>query len=141
MARCVWWMAYAVWNVVGGRWHMLAAVMTYIDIVVRTLSLVWPPWQDLMTPQGHDVDNYSLRFCRKGRQLDLGESRCPTQFSLRNLQLVSHRFWAYAYASGRGLMMMMVMVMVVMVMVPKALSQVGWLCRCQSQRINTIRAC
>jgi hypothetical protein len=30
----------------------------------------------------------------------------------------------------------MVMVMMVMVMVLKALSQVGWLCQCQSQSIN-----
>jgi len=83
-------------------------------------------------PQGHGVDNCSLRFCRKGRQLDLGESRSPTQFSQRNLQPVSRRFWAYAYTFGPRLMVMMVMVMMVMVlvivmvmvmmMVPKALS-------------------
>jgi len=91
-------------------------------------------------PQGHGVDNCSLRFCRNGRQVDLGESRSPTQFSQRNLQPVSRRFWAYVYAFGPGLMVMMVMVVVivmvlvlvmvmvtVMVMVPKALSQVGWL--------------
>jgi hypothetical protein len=104
-----------------------------------------------MIPQGYGVDNYSLRFCRKGRQLDLRESRSPTQFSQRNLQPVSNRFWAYGYPSGLGLMVMMVMVMtvmvmmvmvmMVMVMVPKALSQVGWLCQCQSQSINRLRAC
>jgi hypothetical protein len=38
-------------------------------------------------------------------------------------------------------MAMMVMVMMVMVMVPKALSQVGWLCQCQSQSINRLNAC
>jgi len=107
-------------------------------------------------PQGHGVDNCSLRFCRKGRQLDLGESRSPTQFSQRNLQPVSRQFWAYAYAFGPGLMVTMVMVMmamvmmvmvmmvmvmvIVMVMVPKALSQVGWLRQCQIQSINRLRA-
>jgi hypothetical protein len=30
---------------------------------------------------GHGVDNCSLGFCRKGRQLNLEESRSPTQFS------------------------------------------------------------
>jgi len=81
-------------------------------------------------PQDHGVDNCSLRFCRKGRQLDLGESRSPTQFSQWSLQPVSRRFWAYVCAFGPGLMVMMVMVMVmviVTVMVLKALSQVGWL--------------
>ena len=109
-------------------------------------------------PQRHGVDNCSLRFCRKGRQLDLGESRSPTQFSQRNLQPVSRRFWADAYAFGPGLMVMMVLVLVivivmvmmvmalvivmvmVMVIVPKALSQVGWLRQCQSQSINRLRA-
>jgi hypothetical protein len=63
--------------------------------------------------------------------LDVGENRSLTQFSHRNLQPVSSRFWAYAYAFGPGLMVMIVMVMMVMVlvmvmvMVPKALSQVG----------------
>jgi hypothetical protein len=88
-------------------------------------------------PQGHGVDNCSLRFCRRGRQLDLGESRSPTQFSQRNLQPVSCQFWAYVCAIGPGLMVMiMVMVMVTvmvmaMVMVPKAHSRVGWLRQCQ----------
>jgi len=94
-------------------------------------------------PQGHGVDNCSLRFCRKGRQLDLGESRSPTQFSQQNLQPVSRRFWAYVRAFGPGLMVMMVMLMVmvmVTVMVPKALSQVGWLCQRQCQSFNRLRA-
>jgi len=88
-------------------------------------------------PYGHGVDNCSLRFCRKGRQLDLGESRSPTQFSQRNLQPVSHRFWAYVCAFGPGLMVVMVMVMV---MVPKALSQVGWLCQRQRQSFHRLQA-
>jgi len=51
-------------------------------------------------PDGHSVDNCSLRFYRKGRQLDLGESRSPTQIFLRNLLLASHRLWAYMCPFG-----------------------------------------
>jgi len=46
-------------------------------------------------PHDHGVDNCSLRFCRNGRQLDLGESRSPTQIFQRNLLLASHGLWAY----------------------------------------------
>jgi len=88
--------ACGVWQVAGGRWRILAEIMTSVDMVVCTLSLARPPWQDLTMLQGHGVDNCSLRFCRKGRQLDLAESRSPTQFSQRNVQPVSRRFWAYA---------------------------------------------
>jgi len=67
---------------------------------------------------GHGVDNRSLRFCSKGRQLNLGESRSPTQFFQRNLQPASHWFWTYVCAFGPGLLMLSVFVMVmVMVMV------------------------
>jgi len=101
-------------------------------------------------PQGHGVDNCSLRFCRRGRQLDFGEGRSPTQFSKRNLHPVFHQFWAYAYAFGPGLMIIMVIVLVmvlamvmvmmtVMVMVPKALRQVGWLRQLQCQSINRLK--
>jgi len=87
---------------------------------------------------GHGVDNCSLGFCRNGRQLDLGESRSPTQIFQRDLLLASHGMWAYVCASGPGLMVMMAMVMTAMVMVmesvmviivPEALRQVGWLCQ------------
>jgi len=85
-------------------------------------------------PHGHGVDNCCLTSCRKGRQLDLGEGRSPTQIFLRNLLPASHRFWAYACAFGPGLMVMMAMVMMAMAMVsvmviivPEALRQVGWL--------------
>jgi len=94
-----------------------------------------------MTPQGYGDDNCSLRFYRNGRQLDLRESRSPIQFSQQNLNRVLRRFWAYAYASTLGLMVMIVIVMMVMVMVPKALSQVGWLCQCHSHSINRLTAC
>jgi len=93
---------------------------------------------------GHGVDNCSLRFRRKGRQFELGESRSPTQIFQRNLLLASHGLWAYVCAFGPGLMVMMAMVMMAMVMmaivmtamvmvsvmviiVPEALRQVGWL--------------
>jgi len=86
-------------------------------------------------PHGHDVDNCSLRFCRKGRQLDFGESRSPTQIVQQNLPPASHRLWVYMCAFGPGLMVMMAIVMMVMVsvmviIVLEALRQVGWLCQC-----------
>jgi len=92
---------------------------------------------------GHGVDNCSLRFWRKGRQLNLGESRSPTQIFRRNLQPASHRFWAYVCAFGLGLMVMMVMVMamvMVMVMVLEALKRVCWLHQRQRQSLHRLRA-
>jgi hypothetical protein len=68
-------------------------------------------------PHGHGVDNCSLRFCRKGRQLDLGESRSRTQIFQRDLLPTSHRLWTYMCAFGLGLMVMMAMVMMAMVIV------------------------
>ena len=64
---------------------MVAEIMTSVDLIVRTLSLAQPPQQDLKMPPSHGVDNCSLRFSRKGRQLDLGQSRSPTQISQRIL--------------------------------------------------------
>jgi len=85
-------------------------------------------------PYDHGVDNSSHRFCTNGRQLDLGESRSPSQIFQRNLLLASHRLWAYVCAFWPGLMVMMAMVMMAMVMVSvmviivaEALRQVGWL--------------
>ena len=91
---------------------------------------------------GHGVDNSSLRFCRKGRQLDLGESRSPTQIFQQNLLLASHRLWAYVCAFGPGLMVMMamVMVLVIVIIVLEALRQVGWLCQHQHQSFHRLRA-
>ena len=61
---------------------------------------------------GHAADNCSLRFCRKGRQLNLRESRPLTQIFQWNLQSASHRFWAYVCAFSPELMVMaMAMVM------------------------------
>jgi len=128
------------WRVAGGGWQVAAAeIMTLIYIIVWILSLARPPRRNLAMPHDHGVDNCSLRFCRNGRQLDLGESWSPTQIFQRNLLLASHRLWVYVCAFGPGMMVMMVMVMMVMVMtamlmvsvmviiVPEALKQAGWL--------------
>ena len=87
-------------------------------------------------PHGHVVDNCSFRFCRKGRQLDLGESRSPTQIIQRNLLLASDGLWANVCAFGLGPMVTMAMVMMVMVtmsvmviIVPETLRPAGWLCQ------------
>jgi len=44
-----------------------------------------------MMPYGHGVDNCSLPFCRKGRQLELEKSRFPTKIFQWNLLPASHR--------------------------------------------------
>jgi len=138
----------------GGRWHMVAEIMTSVDIIVWTVSLTRPPWQDLTMPHGHGVDNCSLRIRRKGRQFELGESRSPTQIFQRNLVLTSHWLWAYVCAFGLGLMQMvttamvmalvmamaMVMVLVIVIRVPEVLIQVGWLRQCQHQSFHRLRA-
>jgi len=89
-------------------------------------------------PYGHGVDYCSLRFCRNGRQFDLGVSRSPTQIFKRNLVPASHQFWAYVCAFGLGLMemmamamaMAMVLVIVIVIIVSEVLRQVGWLRQC-----------
>jgi hypothetical protein len=43
MVRSVWHTSYGMWRVAGGRQHILAEVTMYVDMVVYTLSLVWPP--------------------------------------------------------------------------------------------------
>jgi len=93
-------------------------------------------------PHGHGVDNCSLRFCRKGRKLDLGESRSPTQIFQRNVLPASHRLWAYVCAFGAGLvvMMAMVMVLVMVIIVLEALRRVDWLRQRQHQSFHRLRA-
>jgi len=86
---------------VGGRRRLAAAeIMTSIDIIVWTTLLARPPWEELTIPHGNGVENCSMRFCRKGRQLDLGESRSPTQIFQWNQLLTSHWLWVYVYAFG-----------------------------------------
>jgi len=105
-----------------------------------------------MMPHGHGVDNYSVRFCKKGRQMDLGESGSPTQIFQRNLLPASNRLWVYVCLFSPGLMVMMAMVMMAMVMmamvmvsviviiVPEALREVGCLCQHQHQSFHRLRA-
>ena len=97
-------------------------------------------------PHDHGVDNCSLRFCRNGRQLELGESRSPTQIFQRNLLLASHGLWAYVGTFGLGRMVMMamvmamVMVLVMVITVLEALRRVGWLRQRQHQSFHRLRA-
>jgi len=105
-------------------------------------------------PHGHGVDNWSLRFGRKGRQFELGKNRSPTKIFQRNLVLTSHRLWAYVCAFGLGLMemvtmamvlamamaMAMVMVLVIVIIVPEGLRLVGWLRQRQHQSFHRLRA-
>jgi len=94
--------ACGMWQVAGGRWCMLAEIMMSVDIIVWTLSSMWPPQQDLTMPHGHGVDNCSLRFCRKGRQLDLGESRSPTLILQRNLLPTSQQLGGVCVRNQSG---------------------------------------
>src|SRR5882757_3312288 len=94
-------------------------------------------------PHTHGVDNCSLRFRRKGRQLDLGESRSPTQIFQWNLVPASPRLWAYVCGFGPGKMAMamaMVMVLVIVIIIPEVLIQVGWLRQRQHQSFHRLRA-
>jgi len=49
--------------------------MMSVNIIVLTLCFAHPLQQDLMMSHSYGVDNYSLRFRRKGRHFDLVESR------------------------------------------------------------------
>jgi len=147
--------ACGMWQVAGSGWRA-AEIMTPVYIFDCVLSLVRPPRRNLTMRNDHAVDNCSFRFCKNGRQLDLGESRSTTQIFKCNLLLASHGLWAYVCAVEPGLMMMMAMVMMamvmmamvmmamvmmamvmmamvmtamvmVLVMVPETLRQVGWL--------------
>jgi len=96
-------------------------------------------------PHGHGVDNCSIRYCRKGRPLDLGEGRLPTQIVQGNMLPAFHGLRVYVCTFGPGLMvgmvtmamlimamvmMAMVMVLVIVIIVPEELRQVGWLRQC-----------
>jgi len=119
----VWWVACAcgMWQVAVSGWRA-ADIMTSVYIIVWTLSLACPPRRNLTMPHDHGVDNCSLRFCRNGRQLDLGESRSPTRIFQRNLLLASHGLWAYVCAFGLRLMVMLAMVMMAMVIMAMAIT-------------------
>jgi len=146
----VWRAAHGMWCMADGRGHIVAKIMTFVDIIVWTLSLAYPPWQDLMIPHGHGVDNRCLWSHRKGRQFELGESRSPTQSSQRNLVPTSDQLWAYVcpfglvriemMAMAMAMAMAMVMVLVIVIIVPEVLRQVGWLCQRQHQSFHRLRA-
>jgi len=44
---------------------MLANIMMLVKMVVGTSSVAWHPGEDLTMPDGHGVDDYSLRLCGK----------------------------------------------------------------------------
>jgi len=85
-----WWVAGARPREEGDGWHMVAEIMTPVNIIVQISSSPCPLRRDLTMIHGQGVDNCSLRFGRKGSQLDLGVSRSPTQISRRNLLPAYH---------------------------------------------------
>jgi hypothetical protein len=78
-------------------------------------------------PPGHGVEHCSLRFYRKGRQLDIGESSTPTQIFQQNLLPESHQLWAFVCSFTPGLMEMMVIATTMaMAMAMAMLMMLGW---------------
>jgi len=69
-----------------------------------------------MMPYGHGDYNCRLRFCRKGTQLDIGETRSQTQIRQQHLLLAFHQLYEHALTFCLRLMIMMAMVMLAMVM-------------------------
>jgi len=59
------------WWVVGSGWHMVAEIITFVNIKVWTLSSLCPPQWDLTICHSHGIDNHNFRFCRKSQKLDL----------------------------------------------------------------------
>jgi hypothetical protein len=64
--------AWDRWQVMGAGLHMVADIMTSVKIIFWILSSAQPPWRDITIPHDHIVDICSLRFCRNGRQMDIG---------------------------------------------------------------------
>ena len=148
--------AGGMWHLAGGGSRVAGGRNHAVYIIVWTLSLAHPPWQDLTMPHGHGVENCKVIFCSKGRQFKLGESRSPTQVFQRNRLPASHRLWAYVCTFGLGLMELMaramamaiaiamamaiVMVLVIVIIVQEVLRQVGWLHQSQHQSFHRLRA-
>jgi len=63
----------------------MAELMALVGMIVQTISGARPSRSDCVVPLGHDIDNCSLKCCRKDTQLDHGESRSPTQILQQNL--------------------------------------------------------
>jgi len=131
----VWWVViggcHVACSVADWGQHMVAEMMTLVNLIVGTVSLAQPRWQDLTMPHGHRVDHSTLRICRKGKQFDHEESRSPTQIFKRNIVPACHRLWAYVRAISLGLIemmamaMAMVLVIVIVMIVPEVDRQVG----------------
>jgi len=148
------WLVGGMWQVVCGTWWAAydGWIMTSVDIIVWTLSSARPPWQDPTIPLCCGVDNRSIRFRSKGRQLELGESRSPIEIFQRNLVPAPNWLWPYVRSFGLGLMEMMAMamanakamalamVLVILIIVPEVLIQVGWLHQCQHQSFHRLWA-
>ena len=125
----------------------VADIMTSDDIILWIWFSLRPPRWDLTIRHGHCVKNCSLRFCRNGTELDLGECRSPTPIFQENQLPPSHQLWVYGCEFVLRLMVMMAMVLMAMVMMaivmmmivmvsvmiviilPEALVQAGWLCQ------------
>jgi hypothetical protein len=56
--------------VVGSRGHIVAEIITSINIKVWTISLLCPPQWDLAMLHSYSIDNCNFRFSRKSRKLD-----------------------------------------------------------------------
>jgi hypothetical protein len=72
----------SMWQVTGGRQHMLTDSMISVNKVVRTVSLFWPVEHDFTIPHGRNVDKCSLLFFGQCREFDLKQRRSATQFCL-----------------------------------------------------------
>jgi len=93
------WLGGGRWREAGGTGRVaVPEIMTLVDIMVWTSLSAQPPRQNFTMPHCHCVYNWSLSFCRTGRQLDGGESRYPTQIVQWDLLLASHRLRGYVCA-------------------------------------------
>jgi len=92
-----WLVAVGGWHVAGGwfgeagggRLVALADIVRSVDIRVLIIFFAQSPRQHCTLAYGYSVGNSSLGLCRIDIQLDLGESRFPTQIVQRNLGLWS----------------------------------------------------
>jgi len=139
------------WCMAGGQWLVACSrLCIVVEIIILVESIDWieclVQWLqlDLTMAYRHAVDNGGHRFCRAGRQWNLGESRSSTQIFKWDLQCTSHWFWPYVCTFCLGMMAMMamvtmwqvmmamvilamVMVSVMVTIVPEVLRQVGWI--------------
>lgn len=88
------------WMQVAGTERQVEAVkhMMPAHIIVWMLLLPWPPWWDLSISHCHCVVHRRLKFCRKCRQLNLGESRTPSHIFPWNVLLTYRKLWWFLRA-------------------------------------------